>query len=109
MPAQLIVKAVVQVDAGIVVSMSFIATDSTLEELAPTLFDPPSCAKGEPLTFRAAAGAVLRCAPRIDLRGDRGLLKRFLPGELIDLSPQLVRLFAVEPSGFACSFGLDLA
>ena len=87
MPAQLTIEAVVQVNTGIVVSVGFIATGGASEELAPTLFDLLSGANREPLTFRATAGAVLRCSPGIYLNGDCGFGERFFTGEPIDLPP----------------------
>jgi hypothetical protein len=59
LPAQLTIEAVMQVRAGIMVSMGFIATGNTAEELPPALYDSLSGANGEPLTLRAAAGAIL--------------------------------------------------
>src|SRR6266571_161700 len=89
--------------------MHLIATLLTAKELAPTLLYPLSCTKGEPLAFRTTTGTVLTRSMRIDFNGHRPLCKRFLFGQPIDLSSQLVRLFAVESPGLASSSCLDLA
>jgi hypothetical protein len=44
LPAELTIEAMVEIDTGIVVGLSFIAAGQTAEEFAPTLFDPKACA-----------------------------------------------------------------
>src|SRR5689334_12634014 len=88
---------------GIKVRLCFVVADWAPEQFSPTSCDPLPSAQGEPLPFRATMSTILTGAMRIDLHRDCSLGIDLLFGEPIDLSPHLVRLFAIEPSGFAPS------
>ena len=99
----------VHVDGSIPIGMNLIPASSAAEELAPTRFEPLIAAKGEPLTLCTTAATILTRSMRIDFHGHRTLGERFLSGQPIDLSSQLVCLFAIESPGLDPSSCLDLA
>lgn len=109
LPMIFAVERPVNIGRGIEVSLCFILADRAPEQFASTSRDPLTCAQGEPLPMRAATSAILTGAMWIDLHRDRFLRIDLFTGEPIDLSPQLVRLLAIEPSGLAYSPRLDLA
>ena len=109
LPAELSIEAMVEIDTGIVVGIRFIAAGQTSVELSPTRLLSASGTNREPLSSRPASAAPLRRLPRIDLNGDHTLGVHLLTGDLIDLSPQLIGLLAIESSGFTASFWFDLA
>lgn len=82
----------------------YIRAWSIINGITPTLSLPLSGSNREPLAFRAAAGAVLRCSPRINLNGDGCLSKRFFARNLIDLPAQLIGLLTVASVRFAFPF-----
>jgi len=71
LPAELSIEAMVEIDTGIVVGLSFIAAGQTIGRAFPPRSDfSASGANREPLSSRPASGAPLRRLPRIDLNSD---------------------------------------
>src|SRR5260370_16952104 len=102
-------EAMMHIDAGIEVRLDFVVAHRAAEELSPPLFHPLTSAQGEPLPLRAAAGTVLRGAVRIHFHRYGAFDEGLLPPEPIDVSAQLIGLFAIESPGLARSPRLDLA
>ncbi len=104
-----LIKGMVQINARVMIGLRFVVTNRAREQFAP--FDGHAfVAKiGEPLPSCAAARAILASAMRIHLCGYCAKCVRFLFRILIDLAPQLVRLFTVHPPRLASLRSPDLA
>lgn len=92
------------VDGGIPIGMNLIPASRAVEELAPTCFEPLIAAKGDPLPLCTTSATIVTRSLRIDFHGHRSPGERFLSGQPIDLSSQLVCLCAIESPGLAPSF-----
>lgn len=107
---QLMIKAVMRVHRRVVVGIRFIMTLLAPEQVPPLDEDALAALEEEPLPLRAASGAILRRAMRVNFHRDHGaagirLLARILP----DLAAKLVGLAAVHAPGLRSALRLDLA
>ncbi len=91
-------KAMMHIDAGVPVSVGFIATHRTAEQVAPLHPDALAIPKGEPLPSGSAAGTILTGPIRVHLCGDGPDRIGFLTRVVGDLAAQLVGLPAVHAS-----------
>src|SRR5260221_11486207 len=106
---QLMIEAVMRVHRRVVVGMRFILTLLAPEQVPPLDEDALAALEEEPLPLRAASGAILRRAMRVNFHRDHGaagirLLARILP----DLAAQLVGLAAIHAPGLRSAFGFSL-
>src|SRR5258708_3856452 len=97
-PMPLAVKRAMHIRRGVKVSMGFVVTHRTPEQLAPFLDDAFAASIGEPLPLGAAARAILRCSMWIDFDRDDALCIGFLSGVLINFPAYLVPTPPFHPS-----------
>src|SRR5258708_2092709 len=107
---QRMIEAVMRVPRRVVVGMRFLLTLLAPEQVPPLYEDALSALEEEPLPPRAASGAILRRAMRVNFHRDHGaagirLRARILP----DLAAQLVGLAAIHAPGLRSALRLELA
>ena len=89
-------KAMMHIHAGVPVSVGFVATHRTAEQVAPLHPDALALPQGEPLPSGSAAGTILTGAVRVHFCGDGPDCIGFLTRVVRDLATQLVGLPAVH-------------
>ncbi len=96
-------EAVMHIHGCIEVGMALVVASVARKEFAPFACDPLSCLVREPHAETAATRTILRSAMGIDFHAHHTNGIRLFFRELMDFAFQLVRLFAIEPPGFASS------
>jgi len=102
-------KAVMHIHAGVKVGMTLVVAHGAKEEFASFAWHTLACPRREPHATTATPRAILTGPMRIDFDADYASCIRFFFGELGNFPSQVIRLFAVQSSGFASSLGSDLA